>query len=438
MKKVIVFGAGFVAPPLVHYLLEQGYAVTVVDIDETKAKRLVAGKPNGNTAPCDIEKDASIQALIQHADAVVSLLPASKHPFVARACVTKRKHLVTSSYISPAMRSLDGEAKKNDVLLLNEVGVDPGIDHISAMNLIHREQRNGGTLTGFTSWCGGLPAPEANNNPFGYKFSWSPRGVLTAAKNSARYLAKGSVVELPADQLFANPAKVSIEGLGAFEGYPNRDSISYINTYSFDRQVTGMFRGTLRNTGHCALYSQLIRLGLFDEETRYLCAGMTYRGLLEKIYGVPVNKTIADRVDPAMAKTIMQTLEFVGLFSDEQIPRQETVLLDVLADRMMATMQYAPGERDMLIMRHDFDFFYNQGKRKELVTACLVDYGIPNGYSAMARTVGYPAGIATRLILEGKISQRGVAIPITREIYIPVLDELESMGIRFTEKRKAG
>ena len=370
------------------------------------------------------------------ADLAISLLPAPHHPLVARACLDSGVHMVTTSYVGPEMSALDAEARKKNLLLLNEIGVDPGIDHMSAMEVIHREQKKGGTLVGFSSWCGGLPAPEANDNPFGYKFSWSPRAVLVAARNSARYLKDGEIVDITPERLFAEPGTAEIPGVGTLEGYPNRDSVSYLDTYGFDKsQVKNMFRGTLRNQGHCQLYTQLIKLGLFDDAPEHDLAGVSCKALMEKLFGAPLEKTIPDKLAVPADQSPLEAMKYIGLLSDEPVGLDKASLLDIMAHRMDKGLAYQAGERDMLVMRHDLTFEFDGGKRRECVTAIMVDYGIPNGDSSMARTVSLPAAIGTRMVLEGQIKLRGVQIPIEPGIYVPIMAELEKLGISFTETR---
>ena len=435
MRKVLVLGAGLVCRPLVRYLLDRGYHLTVADLIVSKAAAVVDGHPNGVAELLDASDAGAMRGLVAGCDVAVSLLPAQMHPEVARACLDLGKHMVTASYVSPEMRALHDEAVDKDLLLLNELGVDPGTDHMSAMQVIHTEQRAGGTLVGFTSWCGGLPAPEANDNPFGYKFSWAPRAVLVAARSDARWLQDGDVVELPGSTLFSQPRKVEVPGVGEFEGYPNRDSVAYIDTYGFDANVKTMFRGTLRNVGHCELYAQLIALGLLDQEPEHDFAGKTHRGLLEELFGAPLEETIPAKLGVAAHDAPLEHLDYIGLLDDTPIEAESGGLLEVLADRMMNALVFAPGERDMIVMRHDIDFDYDGGARKERITAIMNDYGIPNGDSSMARTVSLPAAIGVHMLLAGKIPQRGVVIPLEPDIYEPILGELAELGIRFAETR---
>jgi len=434
MKKVLVLGAGLVSGPLVHYLLRQDdFEVTVASRTVEKAQRIVGDATNGIAKRIDVNDEASLEDLISQADLSISLLPYVYHPLVAKLCVKHKKQMVNASYVKDEMRALDSEAKKAGVILLNEIGVDPGTDHMSAMRVIDHIRDNGGELVSFSSYCGGLPAPDANDNPFGYKFSWSPRGVVLAGKNSARYLKDGVVVDIPGEELFANHWPVEIEGLGTLEGYPNRDSLPYIDTYSV-HGVKSMFRGTLRYPGWCETLKKIAELGLLDETERGDVAGLTLGQFMAKMIGSSNNlkADVAAFLHIDKNSPVISNLEWLGLFSDDPIPQGAKSPLDVLAGRMLEKMKYAPGERDMLIMQHEFIAKYPD--RTEKTTSTMIDYGIPHGDSSMSRTVGLPAAIATRLILEGKIKLTGVQVPVMPEIYESVLAELESMGIKFTEK----
>ncbi|MBN2495192.1 MAG: saccharopine dehydrogenase NADP-binding domain-containing protein [Deltaproteobacteria bacterium] len=438
MNKIVVFGAGLVSRPLVRYLLDHGFSVCVASRTVSKAEALIAGHANGRAVSLDANDDTALRALVAQADLAVSLLPPPQHPQVARACLDHGKHLVTTSYVSPAMKAMHAEAVDRDLILLNEIGADPGIDHMSAMQVIHAERARGGTLVGFSSWCGGLPAPEANDNAFGYKFSWAPRGVLVAARNAARYLENGRLVEVEPDALFSRPALVEIPGLGEFEGYPNRDSVAYLDTYHFDAdEVRSIFRGTLRNRGHCKLYSQLVALGLLEQQPEYALEGKTYRQLMEELFGAPVEQTIPARLGVQPADSPLEALRSIHMLSDLEIeiPRSGRALVDVMATRMAEDLAYAEGERDMIVMRHDLTFVHDEA-RQERVTAILVDYGIPGGDSSVSRTVSLPAAIGVRMILEGEIVERGVCLPILPGIYEPVLAELAGLGISFSETRE--
>jgi len=434
MKRVLVLGAGLVAGPLVRYLLDvASFRVTVASRTVDKAVRLIGGAPNGTPLRLDASDEAELARLIAAHDLAISLLPYTHHPRVAKQCVEHRVPMVTTSYVKDEMRALDGAARAAGVLLLNEIGVDPGIDHMSALQVIHRIQREGGKIVSFASNTGGLPAPDANDNPFGYKFSWAPRGVIVAGKSPARYLKDGEIVDVPGPELFAHRWTCPVVGFGDFEVYPNRDSLPYIEAYGIPT-VRGMFRGTLRYPGWCETLKGIVDLGLLDEATRDDLAGLTFVQWMAGVVGSEsrdAKRAVADRLGISIDSKPIRDLEWLGLFSEDPIPAQDTAYLDVLASRMLAKMQYAPGERDMLVMQHEFVSEYPD--RTERVLATMIDYGIPHGDSSMSRLVGLPAAIAARRILEGEIGLSGVHTPVLPEIYEPVLAELAEMGVSFRE-----
>jgi saccharopine dehydrogenase (NADP+, L-glutamate forming) len=435
MSRILVLGAGLVARPLVQYLLDQpDFQVTVASRTVEKARALIGDRPNGRALAFDIEREPErLDDLVAQADLAVSMLPYIHHLQVAHACLRHRRHLVTTSYVKDEMRALDSAARQAGVLFLNEIGLDPGIDHMSAMRIIDRVHADGGRVVSFRSYCGGLPAPEANTNPFGYKFSWSPRGVLLAGRNDARYLEDGQVVEVPNRRLFATRHTVPVEGVGDLEAYPNRDSLPYIQLYGIPEART-MYRGTLRYPGWCETWQKFVELGLLDLTEREDLTGMTYRQLLAHLIGRPetsdLRRDLAVHLNIPADSPILDRFEWLGLFRDDPLPPERTIL-DVLAVRMQEKLQYAPGERDMVVLLHDFVAEYPD--RRERIRSWLVDFGIPHGDTAMARTVGLPAAIATRLILQGVIRLTGVHIPVLPEIYRPVLAELEERGIRVQE-----
>lgn len=438
MKKILILGAGLVAKPLVRYLLDQpDFEVEVASRTVSKAVKLIDNHPRGKASELNLKNEEGLKDKISKADLIISMVPYTFHPIVAKYCIDYKKAMVTTSYVSEVMKNLDAEAKKAGILILNEVGLDPGIDHMEAMRIIHEVEEKGGEILSFTSYCGGLPAPEANTNPFGYKFSWSPTGVLLAGKNSAQYLKDGQQIFIRPQDLFDDYLMINIEGLGEFEGYPNRDSLPYIELYGIKSTKT-MFRGTLRNKGWCSTLKKIADLGLLEEEGKDW-TGLTYKDFLKKLMNDPVEedikKALSAHLNIEESSDIIQRFEWLGLLSDEPLPLEKDSPLNILGAKMLEKLQYEEGERDMIMLQHQFIASY-PGDKKEKITSTLIDFGIPHGDSSMARTVGLPAAISTKLILEGKIEKTGVHIPVTPEIYIPILQELKEMDIAFKEKKE--
>lgn len=436
-KKVLVLGAGLVARPLVRYLLEKGYQLVVATRTVDKALALIGGHPNGKAVKLDLTAPSELDELVSACDLAISLVPYIYHVQVARRCLAHGKHLVTTSYVSNEMRELSEEAEKKGLLFLNEIGLDPGIDHMSAMRIIHHVEAAGGTVTSFRSYCGGLPAPEANDNPWGYKFSWSPRGVLLAGRNSARYLNEGKLKEIQSQDLFLNNWPLTVDEVGTLEAYPNRDSMQYVGIYNLKEAQT-MFRGTLRYPGWCKTLKGLVDLGWISLDP--LPAGVsTLAGISrflvgagqQTVEGKELRALVAKRLGMPTEANPLDRMEFAGLFSNYDVTGEPTIL-DALCKVLNERLSYRKGERDMIVLHHQFEARKNDGKTQK-ITSTLVDYGVPNGDSSMARTVSLPAAIATHLILEGKIAEKGVKIPVDPEIYNPVLDELETLGIHCSE-----
>lgn len=438
MKKVLILGAGLVAKPLVRYLLDQpDFEVEVASRTVSKAVKLIDNHPQGTASELNLKNEEGLKEKVSKSDLVISMVPYSFHPKVAQYCIEFKKNMVTTSYVSEIMKNLDAEAKKAGILILNEVGLDPGIDHMEAMRIIHEIEGKGGEILSFISFCGGLPSPEANTNPFGYKFSWSPIGVLLAGKNSAQYLKDSKEIFISPEDLFENYSIINIEELGDFEGYPNRNSLPYIELYGIHSTKT-MLRGTLRNIGWCSTMKKIVELGLLDEEEKDW-SGMTYRDFLRKLMNEPVEKDLKKALSECLNidenSDIIMRLEWLGLLSEAPLPLEQGSALDVLAAKMLEKLQYEEGERDMIILQHEFIASY-PGDKKEKVTSALIDFGIPHGDTSMARTVGLPAAISTKLILEEKITLTGVNIPVIPEIYRPILQELKELGISFKEQRQ--
>lgn len=439
MKTAVVFGSGHVARPAIRTLLAGGNRVRVATDQPDAAARMIDGHANGEVVEVDAGSPESVRRVLRGSQVALSLLPVTFHVRIAEACVAERVSLVTTSYVSEEMRSLDGLARRRGLLFLNELGADPGIDHMQAMRLIRGIEAGGGTVTGFRSTCGGLPAPEAADNPFRYKVSWTPRGVVMAGARRARYLENGTLVPVAPFTIFDHATEVDTEELGALESIPNGDSLRYLDEYGLD-DVQTIFRGTLRWPGWSRTWSALTRLGYLDDAADASIAGTKYAVEMWHAAGgreAESSRTAAaralsmDRNDP-----VLESLAWLGLFEDEEVPATARCRADLLVHRMTERMKYAPGERDMLALRHEVEWTDASGAPR-CTRASMTEYGVPNGDSAMARTVGFPSAFAVNRILDGTIRDAGVLIPTVPSLYEPVLADLEAAGIRETVREVA-
>jgi saccharopine dehydrogenase-like NADP-dependent oxidoreductase len=438
MKKIVVLGAGLVSKPLVKYLLGvEDFFVTLGDMDVEKASGILGNAANAKAVPLEAGDRYQIETLIKANDLAISLLPFGFHPTVAEFCIRHKKHMVTASYVSDQMKGMDKEAKAAGITILNEIGVDPGIDHMSAMRIIDSVHDREGKIEEFYSYCGGLPAPDANDNPFGYKFSWSPQGVLKAGTNDARYLKDGKVVEIEGKNLFFNRTGLALGGFDGLETYPNRDALPYVDIYGIPETKT-MFRGTIRNHGWCDKLLALAKLGLLEDECVDLPESATFLDLICKMTGIDPSGNHVDNTGAFLGEkfdaSVLSGLKWLGLFDTAKLPETRNIL-DIMTETFFKKMRYKSGERDMIILHHDFVAKFPQGKKR--IASTLIEYGIENGDSAMARTVGLPAAIGAELVLKGKINLPGVQIPVKPEIYMPVLKKLEALQIRCLEKESS-
>ncbi len=436
-NKILVLGSGFVSRPGVTYLLDQKHLqVTVASLELSEAEKLVKGYDNGVACYVDVQDEAALEKLIQENDIVISLLPWIFHIKVAKLCLKHNKDMATTSYVSEEMRQLDEEVKAKGLLFLNEMGVDPGIDHMSAKKIIDQVHEEGGKIVHFYSYCGGLPAPDDNDNPFGYKFSWSPRGVVLASRNSARFLENGEVKEIVGKDLFRCVRSEEVDGVGQLEVYPNRDSVVYKDIYGIQEAETVM-RGTYRYCGWCETFKKLVDLGLVDDTAKEGLNGITFKQMMAKIAGVEnggdVKAAIAEKVGLAPDAAAIGRMEWLGLFSDDIVP-DENNYLDILSRRLQEKLYYKDGEKDMIVLQHKFTV-ENKDKTRYQITSTLIDYGVPHGDTSMARTVSFPLAIGVKLMAEGEISLKGVQIPREKAIYETVLEELEKLNIKMVEKR---
>ncbi|MEI8204493.1 MAG: saccharopine dehydrogenase C-terminal domain-containing protein [Bacteroidota bacterium] len=435
MKKVLILGAGLVANPMVQYLLSKGYQLTIASNTPERGETMLGGHPNGTNINWSVDDLQTLDQMVMNHDLVVSLLPYVFHVTIAEHALKYKKNMVTTSYVKPEMQALDEDAKKANIIILNEIGLDPGIDHMSAMRIIDNIHAKGGKVKEFWSLCGALPAPECANNPLKYKFSWSPKGVVLAGNNDACYLHKKEIVEIPTQDLFKNPRKLNFPEVGELEFYPNRDSISYIDVYGI-KEVETIFRGTFRFKGWCETIDLLKQLKLISNDS-FDMTGMTYADLMAKQIGANSSDNIIEKtaafLNLSKEDTALHSLEWLGLFDNTPMKRAMDTTFEVTSDAMISKMPLGMNERDMIVMRHTFLAEYPDGT-SEVIHSSMLDFGSPATDTSIARTVALPAAIAAEMILEGKILLKGVYRPVLPEIYNPVLDQLENMDIKMHEE----
>ena len=435
MKTILLLGSGLVSGPLIRYFAgRRGYRLVIVSMELEKARMIAGDRRNVHLVSGDATDDTVIEPAMREASVVVSLLPAPLMARIARMTVRLGVPLVYTSYLTSEVRDLDDDAHRAGVIVLGEMGLDPGLDHMSAMRVIRRLESRGGSITDFLSACGGFPAPDANDNPWGYKFSWNPRAVILAARNDARYIREGTIECIPGPELFAHRWRLPVDGQGVFEMYANRDSTIYADAYGL-RDARGFIRGTLRYPGWSATMHVAAMLGLFDIESRTWREGTSYSDLLMRLLpegrGSLVQR-VAEFAGVDADSQVITRLEWAGFLSDRPIEVSTASPLDIFVDRLWKIMRYRPGERDMVVMQHELTAEFPDG-RTEQITSSIIRVGEAWGDSAMAQTVSYSAAIGARLICEGEIRATGVQLPIAREIREPVLDELEERGIRVKE-----
>jgi len=441
MKKILVLGAGLSTPTLIKYLLdnstENKWNVTVGDISLDLASEKIQGHPNGRALKFDIFNDEQRANEIKVADIVISMLPARLHYLVVKSCLKYKKDLVTASYASAEIKSFHDEARENGMVILNEMGLDPGIDHMSAMRIIDEIRNDGGQLTAFRSSTGGLVAPRYDNNPWNYKFTWNPRNVVVAGQGGAQFISYGSYKHVPYHKVFTRLQKIFIDGYGEFEVYPNRNSLKYRSEYGID-EIPTMFRGTVRKPGFSKTWNALVQAGVTDDS--YVVENsekLTYKEFINSFLRFKEGKTVEEKfaeytgLEPDSFD--MYKLRWLGLFEEEKIGLKNATPAQILQKRLEEKWNLESDDRDMIVMQHRFEY-QNSSNHHALVSSMVVE-GIDAVHTAMAQTVGLPVAIATKMILLGEISLTGVHIPTKKMIYDPVLKELEKHGIVFKEQK---
>ena len=443
MKNLLIIGAGRSATALIHYILEQArqynFYVTISDADIELARRKVNDHSHGRSIWLDASKPNDRREVIARHDVVVSLLPPQMHLEVAQDCIALGKHMVTASYVSKQVFRLGDEARQRALVFMNEIGLDPGIDHMSAMQRIHKIKALGGKITAFHSYTGGLVAPESDDNPWHYKFSWNPRNVVLAGQGTAQFLEDGKLKYIPYRRLFRQYRLVDIPNLGKWEVYANRDSLLYREAYGL-QNIRTLFRGTIRHQGFCDAWNALVRIGLTDATFPIVDSDkLTYHDLMEAFLGISqhtgsVKDRMAKMIETEPDSDIMKKLEWLGLFSKRRIKVKDATPSLILENLLLEKWSLSPQDKDMIIMQHVFEYELQRKKRK--LTSTLVMKGDDSANTAMSRLVGLPLGIFVKLLMLGKISTTGVNIPTMPEVYEPVMAELEEYGVKFIEQEE--
>ena len=441
MKNIFVIGAGRSATTLIGYFLkhaeEQDWHLTVGDISAELCEKKIGTHPRGRAIAFDVFNAEQRKEELSRADIVVSMLPASMHIEVARDCVQLGKHLATASYISQEMKDLHDAAKAKNITLLNETGLDPGIDHLSAMKLLDEIRNDGGEIQHFESFTGGLVAPECDDNPWHYKFTWNPRNVVLASQGGAvKFIHNGKYKYIPYHRVFRRTEYITIEGHGEFEGYANRDSLSYRDVYGL-HDVKTLYRGTLRKPGYSRSWNTFVQLGMTDDS--FVMEGsetMTNREFVNSFLPYSNTDSVELKLRAGLKLSqddrLIDKLRWLGLFEDTVIGLKDATPAQMLQHILEKKWSMKPEDKDMIVMWHKIGFI--KDGQKFVTESSMVVKGDDEHNTSMAKTVGLPLAIATRMILENRITTRGVLLPLSKNVYEPVLEELSKNGISFKEK----
>ncbi|MFT4595389.1 MAG: saccharopine dehydrogenase-like NADP-dependent oxidoreductase [Polaribacter sp.] len=441
MKNIFVIGAGRSATTLIGYFLkhaeEQDWHLTVGDISAELCEKKIDTHPRGRAIAFDVFNAEQRKEELSRADIVVSMLPASMHIEVARDCVQLGKHLATASYISQEMKDLHDAAKAKNITLLNETGLDPGIDHLSAMKLLDEIRNGGGEIQHFESFTGGLVAPECDDNPWHYKFTWNPRNVVLASQGGAvKFIHNGKYKYIPYHRVFRRTEYITIEGHGEFEGYANRDSLSYRDVYGL-HDVKTLYRGTLRKPGYSRSWNTFVQLGMTDDS--FVMEGsetMTNREFVNSFLPYSNTDSVELKLRAGLKLSqddrLIDKLRWLGLFEETVIGLKDATPAQMLQHILEKKWSMKPEDKDMIVMWHKIGFI--KDGQKFVTESSMVVKGDDEHNTSMAKTVGLPLAIATRMILENRITTRGVLLPLSKNVYEPVLEELSKNGISFKEK----
>ncbi|CAM4079796.1 saccharopine dehydrogenase family protein [Flavobacterium sinopsychrotolerans] len=442
MRTILIIGAGRSASSLIQYLLnkseKENLHLVIGDLSLALAQKKTNNHPNATAIALDIFDEDQRKKAVQIADIVISMLPAHLHIQVAKDCIIYKKHLVTASYVSDAMQELDAAAKENNLIFMNEIGLDPGIDHMSAMKVIDAIKEKGGEMILFESFCGGLVAPESDTNLWNYKFTWAPRNVVLAGQGgAAKFIQEGTYKYIPYCNLFRRTEFLQVEGYGRFEGYSNRDSLKYRSVYGLDNVLT-LYRGTIRRVGFSKAWNMFVQLGMTDDS--YVMEdseNMSYREFVNSF--LPYHPTDSVEIKTRLILKIDQDdimwdkLLELDLFNpNKKVGLKNATPAQILEKILTDSWTLQQDDKDMIVMYHKFG--YEIHGKKEQIDSKMVCIGDDQTYTAMAKTVGLPVAMATLLILNGRITTPGVQLPIRKEVYEPILKELEEYGVVFKEQ----
>ena len=440
MHTILVAGAGKSSTYLIQYLLthaaQNKWKVIVADGDANAIAEKTNNSPFAEHAVIDITDIAQREPLVKRADIVVSLMPPHLHIHLAKDCLVHKKNLITSSYVSDELKAMDAAVKEAGLMFMCEMGLDPGIDHMTASKIIHSIHRVAGSIYSFKSYCGGLIAPESDNNPWHYKFSWNPKNIITAGVGGAKYLANGKEVEVPYEKIFENNKKIKVDGLGSLAYYPNRDSLKYLETYDIP-DIKTFLRATLRYPSFCIGWDALIALGMTTQDDAFDKKGQTLSSWLAAKAGCAhdanLKAFVAKKLSVAVDSTEIELLEWLGLFEELPLKPGTASSGEILLELLLEKWNMASAEKDMVVMQHEIEYMHKGRKTK--LTSTMVIKGENRELSAMAKTVGMPMGILARMVLNKKITPpTGVLIPNMQAVYRPVLQELENYGIEFKDE----
>lgn len=434
MRKVAVLGAGYVVKPMIDYFIDVcKYEVIIATRTVSKAEKVIAGRTLGTPISWTIDQVDALEKIIQDVKVVVVMIPRSCHAVVAELCLKHKTAMITTDFKHPGIACFDEEAKKQETLILTELGEDPGLDNMGLKQMIDEVHAKDGKITKIDSYGSGIPSYEHNRNPWGYKFSWDPNGLMRSAVSPATYQVDGKIIEVPAK--FEHHRLVDVHGIGTFETYPSNDSTRYLKEFGLDENIS-IYKGLLRYIGYCNTMVNLLKIKLIENTEEKNFENITYSQFIANLIGSSSTKDIKSKFAEAMNMDVkhdfVKKLDWLGLFDNVQISLNSGTSSNLLVDLMLKKMEYEPYEKDMIIVHNEMIVEFSDRKEKRI--SSMLNEGIPYGDSAMSRAVSLPPAIAARLILEGKIKGKGVCLPSTKEMYDPILEEMETFGFSFKKE----